>query len=309
MPAIVVVGSANLDLIVPVPAIPRPGETVLGGALTRAPGGKGANQAVAARRMGAAVAFVGAVGADDHGRILTGALAADGVQLHGLRSVAGAATGVALIAVAASGENCIIVAPGANALLTPDDVDRAAPAIRSAGMLVTQLEIPLSAVRRALEIARSAGVRTVLNPAPAQPLPDDVLALADVLVLNATEAALLTGQPVADADDATQAAQALRQRGAGLVVVTLGARGAVALGPAATLRMPAFRVPVVDTTAAGDAFIGALATRLSADPARLDSALRAATAAGALCVGRPGAQPSLPTADEVAAFLTAHAQP
>lgn len=301
-PSIVVVGSSNTDLVVRVPHIPLAGETLLGGAMQRNAGGKGANQAVAARRLGAEVWFIGCMGQDDFGDEAAKQLASEGLRLDHVTRIPHAPSGIALIAVADSGENAIIVAPGANAHVSVADLDRAVETIAAAQMVIAQLEIPLAAVRHAFSLARTAGVPTLLNAAPAQSLSDDMMALVDVLVCNETEAEMLTGQRVMDATGATIAARALRDRGPPVVIVTLGANGCLLLGDDAPQHIPAFAMPVVDTTAAGDAFIGALAVQMTSG-VELASATRYACACAALAVGRLGAQPSLPTVAEVALFL------
>lgn len=302
MPTITVIGSSNTDLVVRVPRIPAPGETVLGGDLRRFAGGKGANQAVAARRLGAEVVFIGCLGDDDFGNVAYATLAAEGLRLDHVRRVAGTASGVALIAVASGGENSIVVAPGANMLLTRADVDAARDAFAQSTIVVAQLETPLDATQHAFTLARAAGGRTLLNPAPAQPLPADLLALTEALVCNATEAAFLAGVPVAEQTSAALAAHALRQRGPNLVIITLGAQGCLVLAEDEPQFIPVRPVTVVDATAAGDAFIGALAVRLALGETAVLAA-HYATAAAALCVGRAGVQPALPTATEVAALL------
>ena len=301
-PIITVVGSSNTDLVVRVPHIPMPGETLLGGDVQRIAGGKGANQAVAARQIGAEVHFIGCLGDDDFGDAAAAHLARAGLQLEHLVRVAGVPSGVALIAVAANGENSIVVAPGANAHLTPADVASAAPAIQASQMVIAQLETPILTIQHAFTLARQAGVRTLLNPAPAQSLPRDLLALVDVLVCNQTEAEALTGVAITDRASATRAARILQADGPALVIVTLGKDGCLVASGNAITHVPAFTVQVVDTTAAGDAFIGALACRLALDDAP-DIAARYAAAAAALSVGVVGAQPSLPTGAQVAAFL------
>jgi ribokinase len=303
-PAIVVVGSSNTDLVVRVPQVPRPGETVLGGDLQVLAGGKGANQAVAARRMGAEVTFIGCLGSDQFGNEAAATLAREGLRLDYLRRIPDVPSGVALIAVAADGQNSIIVAPGANVRLRPEDVARAEPALRTAQIVIAQLEVPVVTVQHAFTLARAIGVTTLLNPAPAQPLADALLHLADVIICNETEAELLTGIHVGDAIAATTAAQALLARGPRLVIVTRGSEGCVLAEAGNIAHVPAFAVPIVDTTAAGDAFIGAFACRLVMGDTPT-SAARYGAAAAALSVGKAGAQPSLPRAAEVDAFLAA----
>lgn len=302
-PRIVVVGSANTDLVVRGERIPRPGETVLGGDLLRAPGGKGANQAVAAARLGAAVTLVARVGDDEFGREALAGFAREGIDISHCHVDPDAPSGVALILVDGRGENAITVAPGANGRLSPSDVDTAASAIRSADLLLLQLETPLATVLHAARIARAAGVPVLLDPAPAPPegLPDDLVTLVSILKPNATEAARLAGH--AD-DDAAAAARSLVGRGPELVIVTLGAAGALVATADGIGRVPAYPVRAVDSTAAGDAFTAALAVGLAERRPPLEAARRAA-AAGALAATRPGAQPSLPTRGAWEAFLAA----
>ena len=225
---IVVVGSLNMDLVVRTPRLPRPGETIIGGeAFQTLPGGKGANQAVAAARLGAQVTMVGCVGEDDFGRALLANLEAEGVDHRFVRRDEEAATGVAFIVVDDEGQNSIVVASGANHRLTPADVEAAGELFAGAEMLLLQLESPLAVVQRAAEVARAHGVTVILNPAPAQPLPPELLALVDVLVPNESETALLSGQPVGEEEEAAAAAGALRRQGVETVILTLGARGAL----------------------------------------------------------------------------------
>jgi ribokinase len=305
-PTITVVGSSNTDLVVRVAALPRPGETVLGGDVRQVAGGKGANQAVAARRLGATVYFVGCVGADSFGVEAAACLAREGLRVEYLRRIPDAPSGVALIAVAANGENSIVVAPGANRRLSARDIEHASPALRSAHVVVAQLEIPIAAVRHAFALARSAGVTTLLNAAPAQPEADDLLNLVDVLVCNTPEAQALTGSSASTARGAEVAARQLMQRGPPVVIVTRGDAGCVLAERDQLTHIPAFDVPAVDSTAAGDAFTGALAVLIASGDVPRD-AVRYASAAAAISVQREGAQPSLPTAEEVERFLALQA--
>jgi ribokinase len=302
--SICVVGSLNMDLVIRTPYLPAPGETVSGGPFATHPGGKGANQAVAAARLGAAVAMVGRVGGDAFGARLRTELEQAGIDTRQVCTLPEATSGVALIAVEAGGQNSIIIAPGANGELTPTDIEAASPTIRAARVLLLQLEIPLPAVQRAAELAHSAGTLVLLNPAPAQPLPADLLAQVDYLLPNEPEAALLLGaDSLSDADAAVAAQRLCAQTGVGGVVMTLGAQGAVlAQAQTAPQSVPSHPVNVVDTTAAGDAFVGAFAVAL-AEGQTPTEALHRGTAAGALAVTHAGAQPSLPTRSAVAELL------
>ncbi len=301
-PRIVVVGSSNTDLVVPAPRLPAAGETVLGGDLMLAAGGKGANQAVAAARLGGHVTFVACIGTDMFGQGALSTLRTEGLDLGCVRQTEDAPSGVALIVVDAAGHNLIAVAPGANSRLRPEDVAAAQRAIAGASVVLLQLETPLETVLAAAQAGRQAGALVVLNPAPAQPLPDALYRAVDVLTPNETEAALLTGESTPDA-----AANALLQRGPRIVLVTLGEAGVLEAEAGHPLRrLPAFPVAAVDTTAAGDAFCGALAVAL-ARGLGLAGAVRYAQAAAALSVTRRGAQPSLPRAAEVDAFLSRQA--
>ncbi|MGH3727757.1 MAG: ribokinase [Micromonosporaceae bacterium] len=280
--AVVVVGSANLDLVATTPALPAPGETVLGHRLSTVPGGKGANQATAAARAGARCGFIGAVGDDAYGPLLRRSLEESGVDTSQLRVVPGS-SGVAMIAVADDGENSIVVVPGANATVTGLTVaDRAA--ITAADILLCQLEVPLSVVASAAEVARDAGTFVLLNAAPAQPLPERLLGSVDLLVVNQVEAAALGGD---------------LSRYVPRVVTTLGPQGAGYLDrDGIRVVVPAPAVTAVDTTAAGDAFAGALAVAW-AERRDVADALRWACAAGAVCAQRPGASAALPYRAEI----------
>jgi ribokinase len=304
MPRVCVVGSANVDFTVALPRLPAPGETVSGGTLLRNLGGKGANQAVSARRLGAEVRLLGGVGRDASGEEIRARLDAEGIDVRGLITVDAAATGTALIFVDADGHNQIGVAPGANHALEVAALAAHADALAWAQVVVCQLEVPLPVVRWALETARRAGARTVLNPAPAREIDASLLALADYLTPNEGEAGRLSGGAVTDLASAREAGERLRESGAGSVIVTLGGAGAVVVSAGFPVHYPAFPVVVVDSTAAGDAFNGALATGLAAGGS-LEQALPLANAAGALACTKRGAQDSLPRRADVEAFLTA----
>ncbi|MFA6560833.1 MAG: ribokinase [Verrucomicrobiia bacterium] len=304
--SIVVVGSSNTDMIIQLDRIPRPGETILGGEFSIAAGGKGANQAVGAARAGGNVTLVARVGQDMFGDQAVAGFKCDGICVDHVFRDKAAPSGVALIFVAKDGENSIAVAGGANAKLAPADVKKAAKAIRSAAVLVAQLETPLETVHAAAEIAAKAGVRVILNPAPARPLPDKLLRLVSILTPNETEAELLTGIKVTDEAAAAKAADKLRSRGVQTVILTLGPRGAFIADAAGKQLVPGFKVKAVDTTAAGDIFNGSLAVALAEDKP-LPAAVRFANAAAALSVTKLGAQPSAPTRKEIEKFLKARA--
>ena len=298
LPSVFVVGSINQDYVLSVERRPDPGETLSGANLALHPGGKGANQAVAAALLGARVALLGRVGDDPAGASLLAELARRGVDTAAVGTTDQAATGAAFITVTPDGENAIVVAPGANHRLAPGDVDAVAGAIRSAAVLVLQLEVPLEVVGRAVEVAAGAPTRVVLNLAPASPVPGALLAGVDVLVVNEHEASFLLGEEVDGVGAATRAAEDLRGRGPAAVTVTLGAAGAVLAGPGGSRHVPAPRATVVDTTGAGDAFVGALAAELAAGTP-LGDAVASGVRAGTAAVEAKGAQSSFPTAADL----------
>ncbi len=292
---LLVVGSANADLVIGVERRPGNGETVLGSDLATHPGGKGANQAVAAARLGARAALLARVGDDAHGRMLLDTQAASGVDTGGVL-VGGAPTGVALITVEEGGDNSIVVSPGANARLTPRDVAAADALLRAARVVSVQLEIPHETAVAAVRAAARAGARVVLNPSPPAPLPGDVRAVCDPLVVNEHEARALLGDRAGDSP--RERAAALLSGGARSVVITLGAAGALAADASGAELVPSPAVRAVDTTGAGDAFTGALAWRLALGE-DLRTAVRYAVRVGAAAVTRAGAQESFPTAAEL----------
>ncbi len=298
---IVVVGSSNTDLVVNAARIPRAGETVLGESFLMAPGGKGANQAVGAARLGADVTLVARIGNDAFGAQALEGFAREQIDTDYIVRDESAASGVALIVVDQTGENAIAVAPGANRLLTVADVEAAREPIASADVLLLQLEVPLQTVKYAARIAADAGVPVILNPAPAQPLDAETLRLTTVLTPNQHEA-LALARPFSDGNDSLRTiGRRLRDAGAHNVVITLGNQGALLITERQAQQVAAPKVKSVDSTAAGDAFNGALAYALAgAEP--LVEAVRFASLAGALAVTRRGAQPSLPTRAEMAAF-------
>ncbi|MDO9591329.1 MAG: ribokinase [Microcella sp.] len=290
--SLIVLGSANTDYTVLVERHPLPGETLLGDELVVATGGKGANQALAAARSGAMPVFLGAVGDDANGRQMLDALGSGGVDVSSVAVVDDAPTGIALITVSRDGENTIVVAAGANARVNAHEVEAAIRAVAGEGtVLLTQLEIPLPVVVEAASIIDELGGRTVLNLSPSREIPDALLALCDPLVVNEAEAHDLTGLSVASADEAAAAAAALLER-CRSVVITLGGDGAVFADPSASAHLPAPRVSVVDTTGAGDAFVGALCAELAEQgSAGLRSAVERGVAAGTAAVQWLGAQP------------------
>ncbi|MGI9609214.1 MAG: ribokinase [Acidimicrobiia bacterium] len=295
VPDVVVVGSLNQDLVARVPHIPAPGETVLAGGHAAYAGGKGANQATAAARLGATVAMVGRVGADDFGSRLTFGLNDDGIDTTHVRIDDDATTGLALINVDDSGENAISVSAGANARVGPGDVEAAADLIRGARVVLMQLEVPLDAIEAAADMARGT---VILNPAPAAPLPADLLRNLDILIPNESELAMLSGASVDGPAAAESAAASLHVRD---VVITMGSQGALIVGKSGATHVGAVPVTAVDTTGAGDAFCGALAAEL-ARGAYLEAAVRFAVRVAAVAVTRHGAQASMPNRDEVSAL-------
>ncbi|MBD0268577.1 MAG: ribokinase [Cyanobacteria bacterium Co-bin8] len=299
-------GSLNMDLVCQTPRLPVPGETILGTEFTTVPGGKGANQAVAAARLGAAVRMVGRVGSDAFGQALIQALQVEGIETGDVQVEAGASSGVAAIAVDTSGRNHIIVIPGANGQVARSDVERLSARLAPDDILLLQFEVPLPEVMAAAATAQQQGVTVIVDPAPVRnDLPEAFYGLVDWLTPNQVEAEQLVGFPVADQKSAAAAAKVLRQRGARAIVIKLGAEGVWVEAADAAFLVPAFEVPVVDTVAAGDAFNGGLAVALS-EGVSLPEAARFATATAALSVSQAGAQPSLPTRQAVEAFLAAH---
>lgn len=290
---IFVIGSSNTDMILRVPSIPRPGETVLGGRFASEPGGKGANQAVAAARAGGRVVIMTSLGQDTFGDEYVRRFEMEGIETGFVLRDAAAASGVALIFVGANGENSIGVAPGANEGLRPEHIDAARDALAAASILLIQLEIPVDTVAAAVQLAHAHGVRVIMNPAPAQPLSEALLAKISVLTPNETEAALLSGIEVKDKASAERAGRALLEKGVGEVVLTMGRGGCLHITADAVRHYPAFSVTAVDTTAAGDTFNGALAVAL-AESRPIDNAIRFASAAAALSVMQEGAQGGIP---------------
>jgi ribokinase len=301
-PKIVVVGSANTDMVVQVAHLPAQGETVLGGKFVTAQGGKGANQAVAAARLGAQVTFVARLGRDAFGQGSAAAYQANGINTDYIAWDDQVPSGVALIMVNESGQNIIAVAPGANGRLAPDDVMAAERAFKDADGVLLQLEIPLEAVGTAIKLARRYGVRVIVNPAPATPLPDELLKSIDILTPNEGEVAVLT-RKYSTSDTPDAALCLYHHGGVQTLVVTRGAKGALVIDHGEKSIVPGFAVKPVDTTGAGDAFNAALAVALGRGE-QLVEAVRYANAVGALAVTRLGAQSSLPTEEQVRQFLS-----
>ena len=306
---VVVVGSVNMDLIARVAALPRAGQTVAGRDLIESPGGKGANQAVAAARLGARVTFIGRVGDDDFGRRLREGLSREQIDTHHVLVTASCSSGVAIVCVEESGENAIVVTSGANAHLAPEDIARSEAVIAGADVLLVQLETPLETVRAAINAARRHAVPTVLDPAPATTsLPDELLRV-DVLCPNESEAAAVSGIAVHSVDDAARAGRQLRQRGARNAVITLGRHGAFLCDQSGGCeQVSSFAVSAIDTTAAGDAFAAALGVAL-AETGDLKRGVTWGCAAGALAASTLGAQLAMPTRAEVLRLLQDGGQP
>ncbi len=301
MGRVFVAGSINMDVVATADRHPRVGETVAGREVLYFPGGKGANQAVAASRLGAKTTLIGRLGKDSFGAELRTFLGAQGIDLGAVRD-ADTHTGTAIVTVAAS-DNTIVVVPGSNALVGADDV--ADVPLAKGDVAVSQFEIPLPTITAFFRRAREAGVVTVLNPAPAQKMSSELLALVDILVLNETELGFLAGSELSDSDEAARiidVAQRLQARADQTICITLGKRGVLALAGREEIAVPGRAVKAVDTTGAGDCFVGALAAQL-ADGAPLRAALAFANAAASISVQRMGAGPSMPTAAEVAAVL------
>jgi ribokinase len=295
---ITVIGSSNTDMVIKTSRLPLPGETILGGEFLMNPGGKGANQAVAAARLNGNVTLVAKTGVDVFGSQAKKLFQSEKLNTDYLFSDPEAPSGIALITVDDHAENCIVVAPGANARLQRADIDRAKTAILSAEIVLMQLEIPLDSVSYAAEIAFQAGKKVILNPAPAQPLPDALLKMLYLITPNETEAELLTGIPVTDTHSAETAARHLLAKGVQVVVVTLGIKGALLVTASQCELIPAFPVKAVDTTAAGDCFNGALAVAI-AEGTDLVNAISFANKAASISVTRMGAQASAPYRHEI----------
>jgi ribokinase len=303
---VVVIGGANMDYLVHGSHLPRPGETIAGDSYDESPGGKGANQAVAAARLGARVVFIGRVGADRAGDRVRERLQKEGVATHSLRRDGTLPTGVALVMVDASGQKLIMTAPGANVNVSEEDLRMASPVIREGRVLLMQLELSTEVIERAAQIAKGAGRVVMLDAGPARELPDAVLSMLDIVRANAHEAGILTGRAVHNIDDAQTAAEALRKRGVGTAVVSAGEQGDVIVSREGTLRLPWHAVEAKDATGAGDAFSATLAV-CRGEGLSWSEAGPCASAAAALKTTRLGAQAGLPQRSELVRFIEARA--
>ncbi len=299
MADVLVVGSLNADLVVKSPRFPQPGETISGEDLQIIPGGKGANQAVAAARQGVKTAMLGRVGSDSFAPFLVDNLKSNRVDTSHV-TVDSSATGTAIIVVDANGQNSIVLSPGANGNVSPADVDSAS--FSSSKLLLLQLEIPTPTVLHAAQQARANGLTVILNPAPAKALPAELISSVDILIPNESELSLLTGLPVNDVASAEKAAKEILKQGVKTVIVTLGSKGALLVTDTQVKQVDTYKVNVVDTTAAGDAFIGGFASAILSGKT-LEDSVRYGCACGALATTKFGAQPSLPTKEEVEKFI------
>lgn len=295
---ITVIGSTNVDLCSTISHLPAAGETVTGGRFMQANGGKGANQAIAASRLGGDVTFISALGDDSLGTSLLAHFNEEGIDTENVFRIGGESTGIALILIDSKGENVIAVNPGANGCLTPGKIEECRGVIETSDLIVMQAEIPYESVKLAASIAAAAGVKVLYNPAPVCEVDNGLMSAVDLLVVNRNEAATLSG-----AADYREAAAELHRRGAGWVVVTLGSEGAYCFNGKEELFVPSFKVKAVDAVGAGDTFCGALAVSF-AENGTVDAAtMKFASAAAAISVTRPGAQPSIPTKEETSEFL------
>jgi ribokinase len=303
MSKILVVGSINMDMVVRTAHMPAPGETVLGWDFKTIPGGKGANQAVGISRLGGQVVMIGKLGRDEFGQTLRDTLHKEQIDVSHIRFSDDAPNGIALITLDGAGQNCIVVASGANMALTPEEVIESWQQIKPVDVVVTQLEIPVGCVMAAAKVAKEAGAKVILIPAPAQDLPDELLSRVDILVPNESELELLTAEKICHEQQAEAAARRMLEKGVGQVVLTLGSRGALVVErEKVAIKLSPYQVDVVDTTAAGDAFVAGLAFKV-AEGAPLLDATNFGNAAGALAVTQLGAQPAMPTLKKVENLL------
>ncbi len=298
---IIVVGSCNTDMVIKADRLPVPGETILGGTFFMNPGGKGANQAVAASRMGGSVTLISKTGNDVFGKQSVMLYTAENIKTDFIYSDPKHPSGVALITVDSQGENCIVVASGANAYLNPSDIDKASAEIENSDLVLMQLEIPIETVEYVAEMASNKGIKVILNPAPARALSDNLLKNLYIIIPNKSEAEILSGIKVSDIDSAKQAADIISAKGVDIVVITLGSQGALIKEHEEYLFVEAFKVDALDTTAAGDTFCGAFCVGLS-EGRSIPEAVKLAARAAALTVTRMGAQASIPYRSELSSF-------
>jgi len=298
---ITVIGSLNMDLVVNAPRVPVMGETILGSGFMTASGGKGANQAVAAARLGGEVSMIGCVGNDMYGKDLLHNLKENNVIIDHVTVKDSTSTGIAVIIIK-EGDNCIIVNPAANSLLTPEMIEDSEKIIKNSSIIVVQLEIPLPTVVRAISLAKKHDIKVLLNPAPASKLSDEVLAMVDVLTPNETECEMITGIKISSIEDGKRAVEFLNRKGVPYVIITMGGNGVVYNSPEGILHKTVPAVKVVDTTAAGDSFSGAIAVALS-EGKTIDEAVDFANIVGTLTVTKKGAQTSLPTVKDVENYI------
>lgn len=297
---VVVLGSINVDTILQIPRLPLPGETLLMGEKNNAGGGKGANQAVAAARSGAKTAFIGKVGNDENGKMMLNQFAADNIDANYVGISKETGTGQAFILLDDQGQNSILVYSGTNQLITQQDVIAAEALIKQADFLISQFEVPLEVIQTAFEIAQQNNVKTILNPAPAiTDIPQSLLALTDLFIPNETECQAVTGIEITDETSMLSASRILNELGVKDIIITLGSKGAFFKTPEAHGFVPAFKVKALDTTAAGDTFIGALSTQLKKDFSNIEAAILFANKASSIAVQKLGAQPSIPTLAQI----------
>lgn len=300
---ICILGSINMDLVLRVNDLVKPGETILAKDFNKVPGGKGANQAVAAKRLGASVSYIGKIGRDDNGTELLNALKKDEIDVSHIKVSESDPTGMAIITVDDDGRNSIVVVPGANMKIDTNSIEEARDIIKESKLLIAQFETPVEATIKAFEIAKENGVITVLNPAPAKEVPEELLKLTDIIAPNETEAFELTNIKVDDEEKIKEAAGKFIEKGVKFVIITLGERGAALVADEKLSIIPAYKVKAVDTTAAGDSFIGALASKLQNEEKIsfeiIEIAIKFANKVSSIVVQRQGAQPSLPHLDEV----------
>lgn len=303
-PSIVVVGSSNTDMVIKAGHLPAPGETILGGTFFMTQGGKGANQAVAAARLSGQVTFIAKIGADVFGKQSLQLYDKEGIDTRYISTDENSPSGVALINVDDNGENCIAVAPGANGTLSVNDISKAKISLESAPIILMQLEIPIETVRYVAELAEANNIKLVLNPAPACPLPDDLLRKISIITPNKKEAEMLTRIKIADINSAKEAAKMMSGKGIETVIITMGSEGALIFEKGTFKVVPAIKVKAVDTTAAGDVFNGALVVAMS-EGKDMIQAVQFANVAAAVSVTRLGAQASAPHRNEVEALIIA----